>query len=284
MIDRENKLSISRQAELLGFSRGTAYYQPIGIKQSDLDMQLAIDKLHMEHPFMGARMIRDQLNRQGFKVGRTHVTTLMRRMGINAIYRKPKRTSDKHPAHKIYPYLLRDKVISANQVWALDTSYIPMAKGFVYLTAVIDWATRKALAHKVAITLEACHAVDVLTEALKSHPKPDIVNTDQGSQFTAVEFVDLVKDSGCLISMDGRGAWRDNVMVERLWRSVKYECVYLRAYDTVKIAKDDIADYFTWYNSDRPHSSLDRQTPNEAYEIWHKFSKNDSMVADINLS
>jgi putative transposase len=273
MIDRESEVSVSKQAELLGFSRGMVYYVPIGIKQSDLDMQLAIDKLHMDHPFMGARMLRDQLNRQGFKVGRQHVTTLMRRMGINAIYRKPKHTSGKHPAHKIYPYLLRDKVITANQVWALDTSYIPMAKGFVYLTAVIDWATRKVMAYKVAITLEACHAVDILAEALRNHPKPDIVNTDQGSQFTATEFVDLVTSSGCLMSMDGRGAWRDNVMVERLWRSVKYERVYLRAYDSVKIAKDDIAEYFTWYNSERPHSSLERQTPNEAYRVWLESAK-----------
>jgi putative transposase len=268
MIDRESKISISKQAELLGFSRGMVYYEPIGIKQSDLDMQLAIDKLHMNYPFMGARMLRDQLNRQGFKVGRQHVTTLMRRMSINAVYRRPKNTSGKHPAHKIYPYLLRNKEITTNQVWALDTSYIPMAKGFVYLTAVIDWATRKVLAHKVAITLEACHAVDVLAEALCKHPKPAIVNTDQGSQFTATEFVDLVSSSGCLMSMDGRGAWRDNVMVERLWRSVKYERVYLRAYDSVKIAKDDIEEYFTWYNGERPHSSLERKTPNEAYSVW----------------
>lgn len=273
MIDRESEISVSKQAELLGFSRGMVYYEPIGIRQSDLDMQLAIDKLHMDYPFMGARMLRDQLNRQGFKVGRQHVTTLMRRMGINTVYRKPKHTSGKHPAHKIYPYLLRDKLITANQVWALDTTYIPMAKGFVYLTAVIDWATRKVMAYKVAITLEACHAVDVLAEALSNHPKPDIVNTDQGSQFTAAEFVDLVTSSGCLMSMDGRGAWRDNVMVERLWRSVKYERVYLWAYDSVRSAKDDIAKYFTWYNSERPHSSLERQTPNEAYRVWLESAK-----------
>jgi putative transposase len=225
----------------------------------------AIDKLHMAHPFMGARMLRNQLQRDGFKVGRQHIRTLMRRIGIHAIYRKPKNTSANNPAHQVYPYLLRNKQITTNQVWALDTSYIPMEKGFVYLTAVIDWATRKVLAHKVAITLEACHAVDVLKEALLHYSAPDIVNTDQGSQFTAQDFVDTVHAAGCQMSMDGRGAWRDNVMVERLWRSVKYEHVYLTAYDNVLQAKQEIAKYLKWYNSERAHSSLNKQTPDEAY-------------------
>lgn len=265
MINRNSELSISRQAELLGFSRGMVYYTPKPISESDLALMHAIDKLHMEHPFMGARMLRNQLQRAGFNVGRQHVRTLMRRMGIHVIYRKPKNTSGQNPAHKIYPYLLRGKQIAVNQVWALDTSYIPMEKGFVYLTAVIDWATRKVMAHKVAITLEACHAVDVLSEALANYPAPDIVNTDQGSQFTAQDFVDTVHAAGCRMSMDGRGAWRDNVMVERLWRSVKYEHVYLTAYDGVAQAKRKIAHYLAWYNSERPHSSLNKQTPDEAY-------------------
>lgn len=265
MINRNSELSISRQAELLGFSRGMVYYTPKPISEADLALMHAIDKLHMEHPFMGARMLRNQLQRAGFHVGRQHVRTLMRRMSIHAIYRKPKNTSEQNPAHKIYPYLLRGKQIAVNQVWALDTSYIPMAKGFVYLTAVIDWATRKVLAHKIAITLEACHAVDVLSEALAHHPAPGIVNTDQGSQFTAQDFVDTVHAAGCQISMDGRGAWRDNVMVERLWRSVKYEHVYLTAYDGVAQAKREIAHYLAWYNSEREHSSLNKQTPDEAY-------------------
>lgn len=265
MINRTSELSISRQAQLLGFSRGMVYYTPKPISESDLGLMHAIDKLHMAHPFMGARMLRNQLQRDGFKVGRQHIRTLMRRMGIHAIYRKPKNTSANNPAHKVYPYLLRGKPISTNQVWALDTSYIAMEKGFVYLTAVIDWATRKVLAHKVAITLEACHAVDVLKEALSHYPAPDIVNTDQGSQFSAQDFVDTVHAAGCQMSMDGRGAWRDNVMVERLWRSVKYEHVYLMAYDSVLQAKQKIAKYFKWYNSERGHSSLNKQTPDEAY-------------------
>jgi len=183
----------------------------------------------MEHPFMGARMLRDQLNREGFTVGRKPVGTLMARMGMEALYRKPG-TRTTHPRHNIYPYLLRGLTINrANQVWALDTPYIPMAKGFVYLTAVVDWASRKVLASTVAMTLEACHAVNVLQEAFARHGKPDIVNTDQGSQFTAPAFVQTVKDQGCHLSMDGRGAWRDHVLVERLWKSVKYERVYLFA-------------------------------------------------------
>ncbi len=265
MINRDSELSITRQAELLGFSRGMVYYEPKVINESDLKLMNAIDKLHMDFPFMGARMLRNQLNRQGLNGGRRHVRTLMRRMGIHAIYRKPKNTSANNPEHKVYPYLLRGMNITANQVWALDTTYIPMARGFVYLTAVIDWATRKVLAHKVAITLEACHAIDVLNEAFAKYDAPQIVNTDQGSQFTAHDFVQTVKDNNCQISMDGRGAWRDNVMIERLWRSVKYERVYLKAYDSVAHAKADISEYLWWYNSEREHSSLNKQTPNEVY-------------------
>jgi len=216
---------------------------------------------------MGARMLRDQLNRSGLDVGRKHVGTLMKRMGVEALYRKPG-TSKRHPGHKIYPYLLRGLTINqANQVWALDTTYIPMAKGFVYLTAVVDWASRKVLAAKIAITLEACHAVDILLEAFNRHGTPEIVNTDQGSQFTAEEFVKAVKDRGCKISMDGRGAWRDNVVVERLWKSVKYERVYLHAYDSVNEARKSIMQYLDWYNRSRPHSKLGKKTPDEAYTV-----------------
>lgn len=216
---------------------------------------------------MGARMLRDQLNRAGYAIGRKHVGTLMRRMGIEALYRKPG-TSKKKPGHKIYPYLLRGlKIDRANQVWALDTTYIPMAKGFVYLTAVVDWASRKVMASKIAITLEACHAVDVLQQAFNRHGIPEIINTDQGSQFTAEEFVQAVKDKGCKLSMDGRGAWRDNVFVERLWKSVKYERVYLHAYDSVSEARMSITQYLNWYNRSRPHSQLGRKTPDEAYAV-----------------
>ena len=265
MINRHHALSINRQAQLMSISRGSVYYQPRPVKAVDLELMRHIDELHLEHPFMGARMLGDQLNRQGFDVGRKHVGTLMKRMGVEAIYKKPN-TSKKHPGHKIYPYLLRNLAIAqANKVWALDTTYIPMARGFVYLTAVVDWASRKVLASKVAITLESCHAVDVLKEALIHHGRPEIVNTDQGSQFTADEFVQVVKDSGCKLSMDGRGAWRDNVIVERLWKSLKYERVYLYAYDSVIQAKTSIMQYMDWYNKSRPHSSLGRKTPEEAY-------------------
>ena len=210
-------------------------------------------------------MLRDQLQREGIKVGRKHVTTLMQRMGIAALAPQPG-TSKRAPGHKIYPYLLRKLPITrANQVWALDTTYIPMARGFVYLTAVVDVFSRRVLAHKVAITLEACHAKEIIEQAFARHGTPEIVNTDQGSQFTAKEFTRVVLEAGCRLSMDGRGAWRDNVFVERLWRSVKYERVYLKAYDSVSAARADIADYLAWYNAQRPHSSLERLTPHEKY-------------------
>ena len=224
-----------------------------------------LDELHLEHPFMGARMLRDQLARQGIHAGRRHIRTLMLRMGIEALTPQPG-TSKRAPGHKVYPYLLRKLAITrTNQVWALDTTYIPMARGFVYLTAVVDVASRCVLGHKVAITLEAIHAREVVEQAFARYGAPEIVNTDQGSQFTAAEFTDAVLARGCKLSMDGRGAWRDNVFVERLWRSVKYERVYLKVYDGVSAARADIADYLDWYNTHRPHSSLERLTPQEKY-------------------
>jgi putative transposase len=265
MIDRDHKLSITRQAKLLDISRGTVYYLPRPVSPADLALMRKIDELHLEHPFMGARQLRDQLIRQGIQVGRRHVRTLMLRMGVEALAPQPG-TSKAAPGHKIYPDLLRKLSITrANQVWALDTTYIAMARGFVYLTAVVDVASRKVLAHKVAITLEAVHAKEIIEQAFKRYGTPEIVNTDQGSQFTATEFTDIVLAQGCKLSMDGRGAWRDNVFVERLWRSVKYERVYLKAYDNVSAARADIADYLAWYNTHRPHSSLERLTPIEKY-------------------
>jgi putative transposase len=265
MIDRDHPLSITRQARLLNISRGTVYYLPQPVSPADLVLMRKIDELHLEHPFMGARMLRDQLLRQGFGVGRRHVRTLMLRMGIEALAPQPG-TSKAAPGHKIYPYLLRNVAITrSNQVWALDTTYIPMARGFVYLTAVVDVASRKVLAHKVAITLEAVHAREVIEQAFARYGVPEIVNTDQGSQFTAEEFTRVVLAAGCQLSMDGRGAWRDNVFVERLWRSVKYERVYLKVYDSVRAARTDIADYLDWYNAQRSHSSLERLTPSEKY-------------------
>jgi len=265
MIDRDHKLSITRQASLLNISRGTVYYLPQPVSPADLALMRRLDELHLEHPFMGARMLRDQLARQGIHTGRRHIRTLMLRMGIEALTPQPG-TSKRAPGHKVYPYLLRKLAITrANQVWALDTTYIPMARGFVYLTAVVDVASRKVLAHKVAITLETVHAKEVIEQAFSRYGTPEIVNTDQGSQFTAIEFTDTVLAHGCKLSMDGRGAWRDNVFVERLWRSVKYERVYLKAYDSVSASRADIADYLAWYNAQRPHSSLERLTPHEKY-------------------
>lgn len=265
MIEREHELSITRQAKLLGISRGTVYYLPQPVSPADLALMRKLDELHLEHPFMGARMLRDQLARQGIRAGRRHIRTLMLRMGIEALAPQPG-TSKAQPGHKIYPYLLRKLAITrANQVWALDTTYIPMARGFVYLTVVVDVASRKELAHKLAITLEAVHAKEVLEQAFARYGTPEIVNTDQGSQFTAEEFTRVVLAKGCKLSMDGRGAWRDNVFVERLWRSVKYERVYLKAYDSVSTARADIAEYLAWYNTHRPHSSVDRLTPDEKY-------------------
>ncbi len=265
MIDRHDRVSVTRQAQLLGISRGLVYYLPRPVSEADLALMRKLDELHLEHPFMGARMLRDQLHREGIKAGRRHIGTLMLRMGIAALAPQPG-TSKRAPGHKIYPYLLRKLAITrSNQVWALDTTYIPMARGFVYLTAVVDVASRRVLAHRVAITLEAIHAKEVIEQALARYGTPEIVNTDQGSQFTAEEFTCVVLAAGCRLSMDGRGAWRDNVFVERLWRSVKYERVYLKAYDSVSAARADIADYLGWYNAHRAHSSLVRSTPDEKY-------------------
>ena len=261
MIDRTHTLSIGRQAELLNISRGAVYYLPKPASQRDLAIMNAIDQLHLDFPFMGSRQLCRALVRQGHNVGRLHVRSLMRKMGITALAPQPG-TSQRNPQHKVFPYLLRKLVINrSNQVWALDTTYIRMARGFVYLTAVVDVYSRRILAHRVAITLEAVHAVDALQEAYSRFGKPDIVNTDQGSQFTAQDFVDAVLDNGVKLSMDGRGAWRDNVFVERVWRSVKYERVYLRAYGTVSIARADIVQYIDWYNAERGHSSLEGKTP-----------------------
>ena len=265
MIDRTHTLPITRQAELVGISRGNVYYLPRAASQADQRLMKRIDVLHLAHPFAGARMLRDFLNREGFEVGRRHVTTLMSRMGIQALYQTPN-TSKKQPGHKVYPYLLRGlKIERANHVWATDITYIPMACGWVYLCAIVDWASRRVLAHRVSISMESAFCVEALQEALAKHGQPEIFNTDQGSQFTSEDFTAPLKALGVQISMDGKGAWRDNVFVERLWRSVKYEEVYLHAYDSVGQAKAGIGRYFAFYNAVRPHSSLDTQTPDEYY-------------------
>ena len=271
MIDREHPLSVTRQARLLEISRGAVYYQPRPTSEADLALMRRIDELHLEHPFMGACMMRRQLQRQSIHVGRRHLSTLMERMGIQALCPQPG-TSKRHPQHKIYPHLHRKVAIRrANQVWALDTTYIPMARGYVYLTAVMDVASRMVLAHKVAITLEACHAKEIIEQAFARYGLPEIVNSDQGSQFTAEEFTNAVLSRGCKLSMDGKGAWRDNVFVERLWRSVEYERVYLRAYGAVSEAKIDVAQYIDWYNCEWVHASIEDQPPEQAY--WELLPK-----------
>ena len=265
MIDRDHKLPISSQAKVLGISRGTAYYQPKPVSPRDQMLMNRIDRLHLELPFAGARMLRDLLRQEGHKVGRKHVSTLMKRMGVEALYRKP-RTTKRHPKHKVYPYLLRNlPVTRANQVWAMDITYIPMACGFVYLAAVIDWYSRRVLSWKVSNTMDVHFCLEAVEEAMEKHGRLEIMNTDQGSQFTSQAFTGLLKDNGIRISMDGKGAWRDNVFVERLWRSVKYEEVYLHAYDSVSSTRAGLDRYFRFYNSRRPHSRLDRQTPDQVY-------------------
>ena len=265
MIDRTHELPIIRQAEVLNISRGSVYYLLRPVSETDLAIMRRLDRLHLESPFAGSRMLRGLLAAEGCQIGRRHVKTLMRRMGIEALYRRP-RTTTPEPGHKIYPYLLRGIAITRpNQVWAMDITYIPMARGFVYLAVVLDWFSRRVLAWRLSITMESSFCVAALEDAVARYGKPDIFNTDQGSQFTAAAFTDVLAEKGITISMDGKGAWRDNVFVERLWRSVKYEEVYLRAYESVSDARSSIGCYLDFYNTRRPHQSLDGDTPDHAY-------------------
>jgi putative transposase len=265
MMDREHALPLKRQAEILGVSRSGHYYRPRPVSEADLALMHRIDALHLEHPFAGSRMLRDMLQEDGFVVGRDKVRTLMRRMGIEAIYRRPN-TSKPAPGHMIFPYLLRNRPITRpNEVWAMDITYIRMAKGFVYLAVVLDWATRRVLAWRLSITLTADFCIEALEEALARFGKPLIFNTDQGSQFTSEGFIGVLLAHRIEISMDGKGAWRDNVFVERLWRTIKYEEVYLKAYDSVPEARASLRQYLDFYNSRRPHSSLGGRTPDAAY-------------------
>ena len=265
MIDQTHELPIVRQAQLLDLSRSSVYYLPQPMPEGDLRLMRRIDELHLEHPFAGARMLRDMLKLEGVEIGRKHVSTLMKKMTIKALYRKAN-TSRRNQAHRIYPYLLRNLTIDRpNQVWAMDTTYIPMQRGFVYLTAVLDWATRRVLAWRLSNTLTADPCVEALEEAILKYGPPEIMNTDQGSQFTSSAFISVLEQNKIQISMDGKGCWRDNVFVERLWKSVKHEEIYLHSYDSVYIAKQALNRYFDFYNRRRPHSTLDGKTPNTAY-------------------
>jgi len=265
MISPGEKLSLSRQARLLGICRSSLYYLRRPVSEADLQLMRQIDELHLEYPFAGSRLLRDLLAQRGVQTGCRHIRTLMRRMAIEALYRKPN-TSKPAPGHKIYPYLLRGLAITRpNQVWATDITYIPMARGFVYLAAVVDWFSRRVLSWRLSITLGVSFCIEALEEALSKYGKPEIFNTDQGSQFTSEAFTGRLKKEGIEISMDGKGRWCDNVFVERLWRSLKYEHVYLHAYESVGEARSKIGRYLEFYNSNRPHSSLGAQTPEQVY-------------------
>jgi putative transposase len=265
MIDRSHDLPLARQAALLRLSRSQLYYEPRPVPAAELAIMRRIDALHLDYPFAGSRMLRDLLRGEGVVIGRELVRTMMRRMCIEALYRRPN-TSKPAPGHKIYPYLLRGLAIERpNHVWAMDITYIPMARGFVYLAAVVDWSTRRVLAWRLSITMEVDFCIEAVEEALGRYGRPEVFNTDQGSQFTSAAFTGLLLENKIAVSMDGRGSWRDNVFVERLWRSVKYEEVYLRAYDSVGDARASLGRYLIFYNALRPHSSLDARTPDDAY-------------------
>lgn len=265
-VKRDHSLPVTRQCNLLAVCRSTVYYQPVGMKEEDLELMGKLDALHLKYPFYGSRRFTADLRVQGYRVGRKRVRRLMRIMGIETVYPK-RRTSIRERGHTVYPYLLRGvKVTRANQVWAADITYIPMAKGFLYLVMIVDWYSRKVLAWNLSNTMDVQFCLDALDEALQNHGTPEIFNTDQGAQFTSEAFTDRLKKAGVRISMDGKGRWMDNRIMERVWRSVKYEEVYLKAYETVKQAKVSLGRWVQFYNTCRPHQSLNYNTPNEVYD------------------
>jgi putative transposase len=271
MIEPGHALPLSRQSRILGLSRSSLYYKPVLINDRDLMLMRLIDEIHLKYPFYGSRRIRNELWDLGHNVGRGHVGTLMRRMGIMALYQKP-RLSVAHPDHKVYPYLLRGVEINkANQCWSADVTYIPMARGFCYLVAIMDWASRRVMAWRLSNTLDASFCVEALEEAIRKYGSPEIFNTDQGSQFTSEGFIDILKAHGIKMSMDSKGRWMDNVFVERLWRSVKYEDIYLKAYGSLSETRQGLKAYFEFYNQRRRHQGLDDQTPDEVY--WNTLPK-----------
>jgi putative transposase len=261
------RLSIVRQCELVSISRASFYRPPAGESPENLALMRLIDKTFLECPFYGARQMARHLRRLGWCVGRKRVRRLMRKIGLSPIYQAP-RTSERHPQHKIYPYLLRHLAIERpNQVWCADVTYIPMRRGFLYLVAIMDWASRKVLAWRLSNTMEVDFCVAALEEAIARYGGPDIFNSDQGSQFTGFAFTTTLRDAGVRISMDGRGRWMDNVFIERLWRSLKYECVFLNAFETGSEAMSGIGRWIGYYNASRPHSSFAGRTPDEVYAI-----------------
>ena len=274
MIDKSHTLPITRQCKILELSRSSLYYHAVPVSEHDLRLMREIDEIHLKYPFYGSRRIRNELRDRGFTIGREHVRTLMKKMAIEALYRKP-RLSIPFSGHKIFPYLLRGmKIDRANQVWATDITYIPMAKGFVYLVAIMDWASRKVLSWRISNTLDTSFCVSALEEAMERFGKPKIFNTDQGSQFTSESFTEKLLNNGIQVSMDGKGRWVDNVFVERLWRSLKYEEVYLKAYDSVLEARRQIGTYFNFYNTNRRHQGLEDRFPDEVY--WDTLPQNEA--------
>ena len=261
----ERKLPLSRQCRLLNISRSSLYYKPVGVKRADLDLMRLMDEQYLKTPFYGSRSMTLHLKRQGYPVNRKRIQRLMRRMGLEAIYPKP-RTSRRHPGHKVYPYLLRDLHIERpNQVWAADITYIPMNRGFMFLVAVMDWHSRKVLSWRLSNTLDTEFCVAVLQEAITCHGTPEIFNTDQGAQFTSHAFTAILEAQRIAVSMDGRGRVRDNIFIERLWWTLKYQYLYLRSFDTTMELRQGLSEWFKFYNSQRPHQTLDGLTPDEVY-------------------
>jgi Transposase and inactivated derivatives len=265
MIDKEDSLSVTRQCDILELSRSGIYYTPVPVSVKDMELMRQIDEIHLMYPFYGSRNIRNELWVRGYDVGRDRVRRLMRRMGVEALYVKP-RLSLAHPGHIKYPYLLRGlEIVRANHVWAADITYIPMSRGFCYLVAIMDWASRMVLSWRLSNTLDSAFCTDALEEAITKYGCPDIFNTDQGSQFTAEVFTNILRSNSIDISMDGKGRWRDNVFIERLWKSVKYEDIYLKAYASMAEVKNGLASYFKFYNEKRWHNNFDRKTPAMVY-------------------
>ena len=265
MIDPGHPLPLTVQSKILQLSRSSLYYKAVPTSGRDLELMRHVDEIHLKYPFMGSRSIRNELRDLWHTVGRGHVSTLMKKIGIRALYQKP-RLSVPHPAHKVYPYLLRGiEVTRANQCWAADITYLPMARGFCYLVAVMDWASRKVLAWRLSNTLDASFCTEAIEEAIRKYGIPEIFNTDQGSQFTSEAFITILNTNGIRISMDSRGRWMDNIFIERLWRSVKYEDVYLKAYGSIPEARRGLTEYFEFYNQRRRHQGLDDRTPNKIY-------------------
>ncbi len=265
MINREHPLPVTKQCKILQISRSSVYYYPVPLSDKDKELIRLIDEIHLEEPCFGSRGIKSILKRKGYNIGRTHIRTLMRKMGIEALYKKP-RLSKPHPGHKVYPYLLNNiNITKANEVWCSDITYIPMARGFCYLVAIMDWVSRKILSFRLSNTLDVSFCIEALEEAIYKYGKPDIFNTDQGSQFTSLEFIDILLKNNIKISMDGRNRWMDNIFIERFWKTLKYQEVYLKAYESISHARKEITRFIDKYNTWRPHQGLNEKTPDEVY-------------------